>query len=60
MYETAFARPPTDRELADAMRFLHEQARDQGLSPDAAVADPRVWADLAHVLVNVKEFIFLN
>jgi hypothetical protein len=26
----------------------------------AAGSDLRVWADLAHVLVNAKEFIFLK
>ena len=22
--------------------------------------DPRAWADLCHVLINVKEFIYVN
>jgi hypothetical protein len=49
MYETAFAREPTAAERAEALAFLAEQGDD-----------PRAWADLAHVLVNVKEFIFVN
>ena len=28
--------------------------------PDVAAIDERIWADFAHVLFNVKEFIFLN
>jgi hypothetical protein len=55
MYMTAFGRPPTAAELKEALAFLAEQAREYG-RPD----DPRAWADLGHVLMNVKEFIFLN
>jgi hypothetical protein len=47
MYESAFTRPPTETELAACLDFL---TRD----------DPAAWADLAHVLFNVKEFIFIN
>jgi hypothetical protein len=49
MYEEAFSRPPTPQELSDAKAFIAGQ-------PDAS----RAWCDLAHVLMNVKEFIFLN
>lgn len=49
MYETAFARPPSSAELAEALAFL--QGRE---------SDTRAWTDLAHVLFNVKEFIFVN
>ena len=55
MYETSLSRPPTPPELADALAFLQEQARIHGRADD-----PRVWADFAHVLFNVKEFIFVN
>ena len=49
MYEEAFSRPPTPDELSDAMSFTTQHS------------DPsRPWADFAHVLMNVKEFIFLN
>jgi hypothetical protein len=55
LYETAFARPPTADELAAAIDFLQNQSLRHGGSSD----DPRVWADLCHVLINVKEFIFV-
>ncbi len=55
MYEAAFARPPSDEELALAVAFVTEQAKEYG-SPDA----PKAWADLAHVLFNAKEFIFVE
>jgi hypothetical protein len=56
MYLTAYSRPPTNPELQDALTFVREQAPSYGATPD----DERVWADLSHVLVNGKEFIYLN
>ncbi|MFO0823678.1 MAG: DUF1553 domain-containing protein [Gemmataceae bacterium] len=55
MYETGFGRPPTKAELAAATGFVTEQAKEYG-KPD----DPKAWTDLAHVLVNAKEFIFVE
>ena len=54
MYEEAFSRPPTDDELSACLGFLKSQAKAAGKKPD----DPEVWADLAHTLFNVKEFIY--
>ena len=34
---------------------LEQQGKEYGKADD-----PRAWADLCHVLFNVKEFIFLN
>jgi hypothetical protein len=48
MYLDAFARPPTSKELAACQQFL-------GAKPDV-----RRWADVAQVLYNAKEFIFLH
>ncbi len=55
MYEAAFGRPPTKTELSAALEFLAEQAKEYG-KPDHLKA----WADLAHVLFNTKEFIFVE
>ncbi len=55
LYETAFGRPPSESEMSEALAFLAEQGKQYG-SPD----NPRAWADLCHVLVNVKEFIFIE
>src|SRR6185436_17340628 len=53
LYIAAFARPPQADELASALQFLDEQQKQYH--------DPiKAWSDLAHVLVNVKEFIFVN
>jgi hypothetical protein len=60
MYLQAFGRPPTPAEGEEAIAFLHAQGAALELSADARMSDERTWADLAHVLFNVKEFIFLN
>jgi hypothetical protein len=60
MYLEALARKPTDAERAAAFEFFELQAAEYRLSADQARRDVRVWADLGHVLVNVKEFIYLN
>jgi hypothetical protein len=51
MYLAAFARPPTDAEQRACRDFLNQQGRRSGERP--------AWADLAHVLFNAKEFLFL-
>jgi len=60
MYETIFSRPPTANELAQAMAFLDLQYKAYGLEPLQRGSDQALWADLCQVLMNVKEFIFLN
>jgi hypothetical protein len=55
LYETAFARPPTADELTDAIDFLQTQSLRHATGSD----DIRVWTDFCHVLINVKEFIFI-
>jgi hypothetical protein len=59
MYAEAFARPPTPTESAAALAFLSEQAAAYSLPSNQATSDVRVWTDLAHVLFNVKEFVFV-
>ena len=54
MYQTAFARSPTASEKDAVLAFL----RQQGDKREAG--DPQTWSDLAHVLMNSKEFIYIN
>jgi hypothetical protein len=54
VYEMAFARPPDHAELAAALEFLAEHHKASGGSTNL-----RTWADLCHVLMNVKEFVFV-
>ncbi len=56
MYVSAFGRPPTETERAACLAFLEGQAKRQG----GTTEEVRVWADLAHTLFNVKEFIFVD
>ncbi len=54
MYLAVFARPPADAELASALQFITEQTKLDDGKPEAA------WADFAHVLFNVKEFVYVR
>jgi hypothetical protein len=56
LYQTAFSRNPTADEIANAIDFVQEQSLRHGTGSD----DPKVWTDLCHVLINVKEFIFID
>jgi hypothetical protein len=56
MYVAVFGRPPTTGEAAAAAQFLTSQETLHD-GPDAKLQSR---ADLAHVLFNVKEFVFLN
>jgi hypothetical protein len=61
LYETALGRPPTEPEARASLAFLAGavEGRSAGkeTGPDQAA---RSWADLCHVLINTKEFIFVN
>lgn len=56
LYLAAFSRPPSTQEIDESLAFVFEQAKCHGVESD----DVRPWADLCHVLVNVKEFIFIK
>ena len=60
LYEMSFARPPTIDELENALKFVDQQAQELGLTAEQRINDERVWADLCHVLWNVKEFVFVH
>jgi hypothetical protein len=60
MFLQALARPPTAAELERSQRFVAWAAEPDSPTPagqSAAAAAP--WADLAHALFNLKEFIFI-
>lgn len=59
-YVAAFARPPTDSELAQAKAFFAIQGEALGIPLEQSELDGRVWSDFCHVLWNVKEFVFIN
>jgi Protein of unknown function (DUF1553)/Protein of unknown function (DUF1549)/Planctomycete cytochrome C len=51
MYQTAFSREPTARELSQAAEFLKNQAKPGGQT---------ALAELAHVIFNTNEFLYIN
>jgi hypothetical protein len=55
LYLTAFGRAPSPTELAEALAFIKQQSQISGRTDDS-----RAWEDLCHVLVNVKEFIYVD
>ena len=59
LYESAFSRPATDAEVAEAIAFAHSQSETLG-SKDQWQKHEQTWADFCHVLFNVKEFVFVK
>jgi len=63
MYLAGFGRLPSEPESSACLAFLAGHPRaggdggDQSSTRDARV---RAWADLCHVLINMKEFIFVE
>ena len=54
LYLTAFARHPCAAEISEAIAFLDSQGAGQSENQRAA------WSHLCHVMVNVKEFVFVE
>ena len=48
MYLAAFHRPPTEAERAACLEYVGSRT------------DAETWAELAHSLFNVKEFIYIR
>ena len=55
LFSKAFARPAEPQEVAASLAFLDSQAATYDCDPE----DQRVWTDLCHALVNMKEFVFV-
>jgi hypothetical protein len=55
LYEAAFCRPPEPTEVTACLAFLRGRtATEEAVSPREACSD------LCHILINVKEFIYIN
>ena len=59
-YLNAFCRLPTEIEEKQLTEFLHAQGAALNIPPEDRTDDLRVWKDLVHILVNTKEFIFIE
>ena len=57
MYLTAFARPPLREETIAAREFIESESR---LLAEGSGNEARIWADLAHALLNSKEFLYVD
>ncbi len=60
MYLQAVARPATPSEKAEATGFLNTQGARLELPQSQRLSSPLTWADLCHVIFNVKEFVFIE
>jgi hypothetical protein len=50
MYLASLGRPPSAAEAAEALAFVQAGGSDQA----------RTWTEFAHVMFNLKEFIFVR
>ena len=57
MYLTAFARTPTPDETRAAKEFIGRESELLGTNNHDDVS---IWADLAHALINSKEFLYVD
>jgi hypothetical protein len=63
MFLTAFGRPGNNHEVQETLHFAREQGQRHAALVDAlseAQIRQRVWADVAHVLFNSAEFIYVR
>ena len=60
LYQVALSRLPEPIELEHAKAFFEEQGKLYGISNEEASTDPKVWADLCHVMFTLKEFIYIG
>ncbi len=56
LYETALSRLPTEQEIQIAQEFVSAQSKEYGTDDN----HPNAWADLCHVMFNLKEFYYVR
>ncbi len=59
LFAAALGRKPSADEVQSLVEFLDDQAEAYALPPAARGSDSRLWADLCHVLINAKEFLYI-
>ena len=59
-FQQCFARLPSKDELALMVEFTKNQASEYGIAAESALTHEPIVADLCHVLMNQKEFVFLD
>ncbi len=59
MFHTALGRPPSGAEEARFVTTLDELAQLRGVAKNDVMKTPAVWQDLAHILFNLQEFLYI-
>ena len=60
MYERAFARSPTPSETRATLEYVAALEKEHVGAPDEATRRKRVWQDVAHAFLCLKEFIYVE
>ncbi|MDE0735913.1 MAG: DUF1553 domain-containing protein, partial [Pirellulaceae bacterium] len=60
LYMSAFSRQPTGTEQEQFSRFMVTQGEALKIPTESQPDDIRIWKDITHILVNTKEFIFID
>ncbi|MDP7266799.1 MAG: PSD1 and planctomycete cytochrome C domain-containing protein [Pirellulales bacterium] len=60
IHHAAFSRPATDREIDRSKRMLSALAQEHQLDEKEVTENEQVWKDFCHMMLNRKEFIFLQ
>lgn len=60
LYRMTLGRPPKDSEKEKAIRFLNDPVLKQRAGRRPGADDPGALADLAHVIYNLNEFVWVD
>jgi hypothetical protein len=60
MFVVAFGREPTGQEIGEVLGHIGALAKELGLREESVATSLEVWQDVAHSLMNMKEFIYLE
>ena len=60
LFTEALGRSPSQGESQSLVEFVQNQAAAYELPYTAHGTDPRLWTDVCHVLMNAKEFLYLQ
>jgi hypothetical protein len=59
LFRDALGRAPSESDRASCLEALHSLAADHGVAEGEILASRAVWKDAAHMMFNLKEFIFI-
>jgi hypothetical protein len=59
MFQAAFGRPASPAEVAQTVVFVEQTAKLRSVPEAELLSSAAVWQDVAHLLFNAKEFLYL-